>query len=228
MEIHGCSYCLPIFIHSYYLHEGHTEKTPNATVTFVKFKNNIYGITCKHVLESLKNKRKKVHNSNYTLSINLGKCILQFSNIDQKNPEKRKDVFREIRSSYENVEIDIVIAPIHDLYWNLIQQKKQKQAINLDQWNEPILAELEAGSAFCFPNEHKFQEGNNVASPCIEIHAELANKLSAESTQITLFGTTEEPNQFFFSGVGDQYFYPIKVIFAQLVLYTKGNQVILN
>lgn len=122
MNIQGCSFCLPIFIHSSYLHDGHTEDTSNGTATFIKYRNRFYAVTCQHVLNSVKNKRKKEESNNYSLTLHLVHTVLDFSNINEKDIGERKDVFREIICNYGDVEIDIVIAPLTKFHWELIQQ----------------------------------------------------------------------------------------------------------
>ena len=200
MGFNGCEFCLPVFFHSYSLHDGHTEETENATLTFIKYKNRIYAVTCKHIIHHLHSKRKELKDQWYTLSLSLDRVILHLSYIDHSDPTKRKDIFRKLKCNLNGEEVDIVIAPINN-HWELIKSKKKKRAIDLDNWNEPNWEEFNMGTAFGYPTEHKEKQGDAVAAPCIKASAEIASKLNKNSTQLTLFSTLKQPHGYFFSGL---------------------------
>ena len=200
MDFNGCEYCLPVFIQSYYLHDGHTDKTENATLTFIKYNNRIYAVTCMHVINHLNSKREELNDQWYTLSLSLERVIIQLSDIDHSDPTKRKDVLRKLKSNFNGEEVDIVIAPI-DSHWELIKTKKNKKAVDLDKWNEPKWEEFKMGTAFGFPTEHKEIQGEYVSAPCINASAEIVSSLTQHSTQFTLFSTLSKPHGYFFSGL---------------------------
>jgi hypothetical protein len=187
MEKNGCEFCLPVFFHSSSMHEGHTETTDNATVTFVKFQDKIYAITCHHVIHQLDKKRKELNDGWQTLTLNLDRVILQLSAIDPSNPSKRKDIFRTLRKDFVDEDVDIVIAPITDFHWELIETKKKKTAINLDKWEEPRWNEYDYGSAFGYATDHKEQQGEHVSSPCLHVTATIVSRVGVGESKITLF-----------------------------------------
>lgn len=200
MEFNGCEFCLPVFFHSYFLSDGHSEETENATLTFVKYENRIYAVTCKHVIHHLHSKRNELENQWYTLSLCLDRVILQLSDIDNSDPTKRKDIFRKLRRSFNDKEVDIVIAPI-DSHWKMIKSKKNKKTVDLDVWNEPNWAEMKMGIAFGYPTEHKELQGKHVAAPCINASAEIVSDLTFDSTQLTLFSTLDQPHGYYLNGL---------------------------
>ncbi len=200
MEINGCEFCLPVFFHSYFLFDGHTEETENATLTFIKYENRIYAVTCRHVIHHLNSKRNKLNDQWYTLSISLDQVILQLSDIDHADPSKRKDIFRKLTCSFDREDVDIVIAPI-DSHWGLIKSKKNKKAIDLDSWSIMNWSKFKMGTAFGYPTEHKELQGDKVAAPCINVCAELVSNVSITARQLTLFSTLQNPHGYFFSGL---------------------------
>lgn len=200
MEFNGCEFCLPVFFHSYFLSDGHSEETENATLTFVKYKNRVYAVTCKHIIHHLNSKRNDLEDQWYTLSICLDRVILQLSDIDHSDPAKRIDIFRKLTCSFNSEGVDIVIAPI-DSHWEMIKSKKNKKAIDLDNWIEPNWAELKMGTAFGYPTEHKKLQGDHVATPCIKVSAEIVSSLNPEVNQLTLFSSLNQPHGYFFSGL---------------------------
>ena len=200
MEFNGCEFCLPVFFHSYFLRDGHTEEAENATLTFIKYENRMYAVTCKHIIHHLNSKRDELEDQWYTLSLSLDRVFLQLSDIDHSEPTKRKDIFRKLKRSFNGEEVDIVIAPI-DSHWGLIESKKNKRAIDLDNWSEPNWKEFKMGTAFGYPTEHKEKQGNHVAATCINASAEIVSQLNHNSTQLTLFSTLNKPHGYFFSGL---------------------------
>ncbi|MBF0376252.1 MAG: hypothetical protein HQK72_02100 [Desulfamplus sp.] len=201
MEFSGCNFCLPVFFHQYFLVDGHTEKTNNATLTFFKYNNRRYMVTCLHVIDILDEKRDKTNDYWHTLSLSLGRTFLQLSDMDHSDPTKRKDVFRKITENFGEEQVDIVIAPIDDIRWSWIQSEKLKQTIDLDNWIAPKWADMDMGSVFGYPTKHKSQKGDYVASPCVTIFAEIVSNLNENSNQITLFSTLEKPHGYYFSGI---------------------------
>ncbi|WP_339075415.1 hypothetical protein [Teredinibacter turnerae] len=197
----GCEFCLPAFFHSSSMHEGHHHETENATVTFVKFQQCIYAVTCHHVVEHLDKKRKELNDGWQTLTLHLEQVVLQLSAINPNNPEKRQDIFRTLRKDFSGEQVDIVIGPITDFHWKVIENKKQKVPIDLDSWSEPRWSEYAFGSAFGYPTDHKENQGKYVATPCLNVTAEVVSRLSAEEKKITLFSELDKPHGFFFSGM---------------------------
>lgn len=200
-EMNGCEFCLPAFFHSSSMHEGHHQETDNATVTFVKYQQGIYAVTCRHVVEHLDKTRKELDDGWQTLTLQLERVALQLSAIDPNNSEKRQDIFRTLKKDFSGEQADIVIGPITDFYWELIENKKQKSPIDLDSWTEPRWSEYKFGSAFGYPTDHKEHQGKYVATPCLHVTAEVVSPLGAEEKKITLFSELDKPHGFFFSGM---------------------------
>jgi len=220
----GCSFCLPIFIRSYF--GGLTPGTINATLTFFKYGNKHYGVTCLHVIDILNTTRKCKNNYWYTLSLSLGCLTLNLSDMDPSDPEKRIDAFKPLDISFGEQVVDVVIAPINNDWWSLIKSEKAKQkraiqAIDLDKWVEPKWGALDTmAEAYGYPTEHKTQDQGDVVSPCTTVCAE-RGWLTQDSTQLRLLSTLENLHGYFFSGMSggpifvfsDTNCYPIGIVY---------------
>jgi len=219
----GCSFCLPIFIRPYFP-DKFTPETSNATLTFFKYGDKYYGVTCLHVIGILNATRQCKNDYWYTLSLSLGCLTLNLSEMDPSDSEKRIDAFKKLEISFGEQVVDVVIAPINDYWWSVIKSEKSKQAIDLDNWVKPEWDALDTmAKAYGYPTEHKTQDQGYVVSPCFTVCAEIASQLSQNSPQFTLFRTLENPHGYFFSGMSggpifvfsDTNCYPIGVVYEE-------------
>lgn len=68
----ACKFCAPLLIVKNQPRIEATANDPNATITFIKFQDRTFGITCKHVVEeALWDKIRKFGESSYTFFIGL-------------------------------------------------------------------------------------------------------------------------------------------------------------
>lgn len=196
-----CSFCLPLFLSDNLITQGHHERIENATATFITFNRSIYLVTCGHVLDHLQSIRPE--NGDWaTMYLSVGRSILQFSFLDPNNPIKRKDSFQktEIVDLFRPAP-DIAIAKMPAHWWDWIQKEKNKLAINLDLWVEPLWNESSMGAAAGYPTEHKGLNQGKVSSPCVETVAEWASSLSINSDRFRMHSTLTEEHGIFFSGM---------------------------
>lgn len=50
----GRAWSDPLWLQDYFVRNGHSEKTTNATATFIKYSGQHYVFTCRHVTETVK------------------------------------------------------------------------------------------------------------------------------------------------------------------------------
>ena len=53
-------HCEPLYLSAPHLNDAHTKEKKNATITYVKYKNTLYGITCGHAFNSQFKKNKLI------------------------------------------------------------------------------------------------------------------------------------------------------------------------
>lgn len=205
----------PIFIGDYFLADGNSEKTANATATFVRFGGRHYAITCAHVLDIADDKRAQSAYGRETLRLMAGKAALNFSSF---GPDGQRSSF--IRLDEDGYALDLGIAAI-DGYWALLCGEKQKEAIDLDEWQEPPWEKIELGAAAGYATLRKRRSGKMVETDMPVAYADLHTPLGPDTREFTLHSTLEEPHGVYFSGMSggpivgcwDDRFLPIGIVF---------------
>ena len=182
----------PVFISDYFLKDGHSEKTSNATVTFVKCEGRHYACTCEHVAtaDELKIDRR-------TLGLRAGRVII---NLSWFHANGLQTAFRNPPGIIEGDKVDVAIADISSS-WAILEEQKNKVAVDLDRWREPPWESIEYCAAAGYPNHHKEREGEMVASLMPVATAALGAPLSRDARQFTLTSALEEPHGIYFSGM---------------------------
>lgn len=197
----GYDICMPVFFHSAYMSDGHSEKSENATVTFIKYKNDIYVVTCNHVLEHLEQRREHLNDHGQTMMLLAKNVVIKLSAMNLNDPTKQIDIFRKIRRKYLEVEVDIVIGKLPENLWRVVQKNLSKSAIDLDCWEQPDLNNFKIGTAYGYSNEHKERVDGEIKTYCVEVTADIQSKLESDSVNITLFSEFDQPHGFYFSGM---------------------------
>lgn len=211
-------YTAPVFLHDYFLASGHNEKTPNGTVTFVRFRGHHFACTCRHVLAEKDDKAVMgTAVRNPTAALMLGNAVINFSSFTVEG----------LRSSFSSppsggdYEIDVSIASC-DLYWGAPNVAQEKEAIDLDSWREPPWEEIKYCAAAGYANEGKWMEADKVVTPMPLAIAEVISRISGDSREFTLHSSLGEPHGIYFSGMsggpilavlGETEFLPIGLIF---------------
>jgi hypothetical protein len=178
----------PLFLTDSYLSGGHGSQVANGTLTYVRFCNRLYGITCGHVVE-------EAHEKDKLLSVH-GKesYVYQFSRESQTNA---KNSF--ISLSGEGLDVAVVALP--ERFCELHFEKKGKVAIELESLKEPGWEDVVVPVAFGYPTEQKDEEGGFVQAPLAGVAAELTNPICQSDEKFTLFSTLEHEHNTFFSGM---------------------------
>ena len=182
----------PVYIQDYFLSDGHSEKTTNASATFIKFGRNYYACTCWHVVEGMVQKGAETDNDRITLGLMVGKAVINLSSF---RVDGLRSAFTRPDGVLANDKIDIGLANI-DSVWHLLERDKGKVAIDFDHREIPPWDEIEVGAAAGYPTEHKERSGDVVETPMTLTIAELCSTISADVRQFTLSSTLDEPHGF--------------------------------
>ncbi len=170
-------YCSPIFITNR-IYNAPQPKDHNATITYIKFRDEEYGITCRHVLGFLKN--QKVSNRHNTFAIYEGGNL--FIGDDYLIPKKEDYA--------EKAPPDIAIIKLPDGFLKSI--KKQSILIDIEL---PAPEQLAHALACGYPEylQKKSVEGDYANIRIFGV-ALLAEKSSITDKKISLFSELEKPS----------------------------------
>jgi hypothetical protein len=208
----------PIWIQDHFLGTGHTEETHNATATFVHRRGKNYVVTCKHVLDASANPEIVPGAMYPTLALHLDKSILNLSAITSEGIKVSAAV---PHASRKEEEIDIAICELSESYWNLLQQRKSKIAIDLDNWKPPSWDKVGFGLAVGYPDEHKdvliIENEEKVSSKKTEVVAEFTNPPNGTQNTYTICSQLNQPHGFYFSGMSGGPLYAVEGDFGQFI-----------
>jgi hypothetical protein len=176
----ACSHCAPLFIIKQDVEMAPTADDPSATLTFIRFGGRTYGITCKHVVASLRDRIQKSGNGfSHTFFL-----ALERHHVVQ-------DRFVIPPGDWVTPAPDIAIRELNPH----LPEYLGKAALDLDACPVPALAEVEFAIAVGFPDRLKTQVasllGYQLSMPCV--HA-VAENHSTTGPSFTLFSElTETP-----------------------------------
>lgn len=228
----------PVFIGDYFLADGHSEQTINATATFVKFGGRYYACTCHHVQEIVDKQKVEGEHGRVTLQIMAGKSVLNLSAF-------RADGLQTVlnRPEEDGYPIDLCIANISS-HWQLLQREKGKKAIDLDGWHEPPWEKIEMGAAAGYATHGKRRAGKFVETDMPLVIAESHSQLGPQTREFTMRSTLDEPHGIYFSGMSggpivgcwDDKYLPIGFVFEgepssprkEASIYTGPNDIFIR
>ena len=189
------SHCEPLYLSKHFMQDGHSAEKANGTVTYVKYKDITYGITCAHVFfhQKLGSSEERI------LTVFGERLVYQFGLHSQKGYESH---FRSMRSSPSDTQNpDIAIVQLSEPFPSIYMKRKGKKAIDLDHWVEPSFSEAKMAMACGFPTEHKSQNDSVVSAELAQVFAEPASKLSLDRESFLLASSLEEDSNIYFSGM---------------------------
>ena len=208
--------CAPLFLTGEFLQGGHSASSTNATVTFVQLDSHVYAVTCHHVIAAFRT--ESIHRSaRLAPAIHTKSAVQQFASYvaggawrwsftscrDFAPPDILDDA--DARSAFEKANAprpDIAMADVTDL-WPVIAKLRGAETVNLDMWTEPDWSKAQpVWMAYGYPNDQKYQSGNNVAAPMPRVAAELVSQRPpTASAEFTLCSTLEKAHGLGFSGL---------------------------
>jgi hypothetical protein len=173
LAANACKHCAPMFILRRHVDMAPTAHDKSATLTFIKFRGRVYGITCKHVVTSL---RDRIKSSGGELSYTFYVAL--------KRHQVIQDRFFFPPGDWVTSPPDIAIRELHpDLPEHI-----GKVALDIEAHPTPGLSEISFAMAVGFPYRLKTQapapQGYQLAMPCA--HAVAENR-SITGPSFTLF-----------------------------------------
>jgi hypothetical protein len=210
------AYSDPLFLQDHFLSTGHNETIHNGTATFVNYRGHVYGCTCQHVSDAVDDPAITA-GPHPTAALMVDRVVL---NLSFWTAEGLRTALRTVTPGQGQHQVDVAIVELGHT-WDMIREKKQKIAINLDEWEPPPWDDAHLCHAAGYPDEHKSADGAILSAPMTLVTAELSSKLSDSSREFTLSSQLDKPHNFFFSGIsggpilatwGDR-FSPIGLVF---------------
>jgi hypothetical protein len=173
----ACKHCAPMFIIQQHIPMAPTSNDPSATLTFIRFRGRTFGVTCKHVVELLRNYIKESGN--------------QFSHtffIPLKKHHMVQDRFVIPAGDWITPEPDIAIRELDPEFPEYVG----KSALDIEACVVPPLSEVTFAIAAGFSDRMKeqIQEGlgYRISMPCV--HAAAENR-SDQGHSFSLFSELE-------------------------------------
>jgi hypothetical protein len=183
----------PLFFEDY-LVAHHDVNTKNATATFVRLEGRVYACTCRHVVEILEKRKENQHSPFPMLSFIVNERMLNLSFFPAVGLQ-----------SFDEEPIDVAIADITRTCWDLLTSKKNKQAVDLDNWREPRWSRADILIAAGYPDEHKRQIANAneemVAATLTLVAAEIEGKIAKNQREVHMRSRLCKPHGYYFSGM---------------------------
>ncbi|MGF6547627.1 hypothetical protein [Paraburkholderia youngii] len=164
------AHCEPLFI-SPIRGSSHTAQKENATLTYIRFKRRLYGVTCGHVFDSQFGEEAAL--------VNMLGVFGQGTNY-QFSDESRPHFMGKLLSlrTFDLHAPDIAITQLPDIFQALHMDPKSKVAIDLDHWSEPEWSAIRVPVAIGFPTEHKHEAEGVVSAESVAAYAPLTSGLA--------------------------------------------------
>lgn len=191
----------PLFVHDFFLTTGRNSETACATATFVRYEGVVYAVTCRHVLDNMAKAAPGARLP--TLAFGMDAASINMANFDRSStasPVPLRSLFASPRHLATEREVDIAIARLGSA-WDLLAQRKQKTAIDLDSWKEPDWNDIATCAAVGYLTEHKSQTPNSIVTRMAVSTVGLVSQLTAQSITFRLHSTLPHPHGYWMSGM---------------------------
>ena len=186
------AFCEPLYLSSPFLMGGHDKDVANGTITYIKFQDHLYGVTCAHVFFD---------------QIAQGKWLTVFrrsmiNRFGADTEEGFQSNFRSLRAHAEDrSKPDIAIARLGRSFYELLMVPNNMTPIDLDEWAAPDYSRIEKAIGFGYPTEHKENVSSYVVAYQAWVECEVASNLTPGREDFMLAGESENPHGVFFSGM---------------------------
>jgi len=181
-----------LYLSSPFLRDGHSHEKANGTITYIKFRGEIYGVTCAHVYyeQTASGKVLTLHGKDRYI-LHLGALT----------PMGYQSSFRPLRRENESDGTDVAVISFGKGEAQYHLSRKNKSPIDLDSWTEPEWPEIRVPIAFGYPTEHKVQSGKYLQAPLVSVAAELTRALTESDESFLMASSLAEDNRYYFSGM---------------------------
>ena len=173
----ACKHCAPLFIIRHQVEMAPKADDPSATITFIRFRERTFGITCKHVVKMLQGRIKESGNPfSHTFFIAL------------KKHHVVQDRFLVPPGDWITPEPDIAIRELHPDFAEYVG----KSALDVQTCVVPPLSAVAFAVAVGFPDRLKEQisEGPGYRLSMLCVHAVAENR-STQGHSFSLFSELE-------------------------------------
>lgn len=172
----GCKHCAALFLIKPKVGFKPKAEYRNGTITFIKYNGVTYGVTCKHVVEALRNKKEELNDSGLCFATIVKRNIFIIDRFQTPPPD----------DPFTQDEPDIAIQQIH----HSLCKNIGKEPFDLTESSEKDDMAILHGVTIGFPEEkvteksiHDFPD-YQIQMPCVHAVAKL-NKL--HDNEFTLF-----------------------------------------
>lgn len=187
--------CEPLYLSKHFMLDGHSAEKANGTITYIKYKNMLYGVTCAHVYfhQKLGREDEKI------LTVFGERLCYQFGTHLECGYVSH---FKSLRKTHNDTsKPDIAIIRLDSSYKTIHLDRKEKKPIDLDNWTEPEWKGIHMAMACGFPTEHKINDGQYVSAKFVQATIETTSPFSPEKESFLLHSTLDEENSIFFRGM---------------------------
>jgi hypothetical protein len=199
-----------LWLQDMFLRRRPNERTPTATVTFVRRHGRNFAVTANHVVNALKGERIAKETPAPVLGMWVGSTALNFSRITKRG------IVHSFRAAggTANPTFDIAIAPLDSFRSIMLFERDNRETINLDDWKEPNWPQVTRALAAGYPTHHKTiverdgkpQLDAKYVTPIFQIDPGFDRFCSL----FTLFHEFETEHGFWFSGLSGGPVYAIE------------------
>lgn len=188
--------CEPLYLSHPFMKDGHSACKANATITYIKHRGVLYGITCAHVFHHQFDESGSIKK---VLTVWGDRQAYHFGHWAADGYQSH---FRLLKNNHDpSAALDIAIIRLPAPFSGLHMKKKKKVPIDLDSWEEPNWSSISTLMVSGFPTEHKEQTDTHVAANFLQVVAEITREINADADKFLLASTLPAQNNYFFSGM---------------------------
>lgn len=182
------NYCDPLFISTRELSWQKNIKKSNGTITYIKYKGQLWGVTNSHVSECEDSKKILTLYGYRTPPIHL-------------TEDNSYGGFRSLRKNGDTSYPDIAIIKICDKVKSTHLDRNFRKAIDLDSWEDPLENEIITPVAFGFPTGHKTQNDLVTSSPLVLITGHISSSWSQHHNNFSFHAQLNDDSDYYLSGI---------------------------
>lgn len=207
-ELTASTHCEPIYLMRNRDGEKHDESTESATLTYIKFSDKYYALTCAHVADA---REEGLEGGPVLVPTVWGHSGRGFAfRLGSKNALAGEFRFLE-RPRHGNRRLDIAIAPLSDDFIRLHMQTKGKVPLDLDKWEEPDWSLIRTCATWGFPNRQKISSGHVTSAQLLTtILALQSQPMSFDRDEFLLASNLPESEGMSFSGLSGSAIYGLR------------------
>ena len=188
-------YVEPLFLQDFFFRSGRSAATSTATGTFVRRREQLYCVTCSHVVEAVRSSKFDHDKSAgvLALALNAGAIMLGTS---------KASCFASPVAPLHQPAADIAIARIPLGDWDTLKRDRERVAyVDLDSFEAPDFEAIESCAAVGFPDKRKVNRDGRIKTGLAVAVAGLTRPLSDGVSVFQLHSESDAPHGVGFSGM---------------------------